>query len=98
MSKIIATHFVPGHLEVIELQEHEKEMLEPTNFCAVACGNAATTKTFFYEGKILGIGGYAKLWPGVLEVYIVPSVYFFKYPKEAVLNTHDMFKEATDDI
>lgn len=36
--------------------------------------------TFLYDGRVLFCAGFHQLWPGVLEVWMIPSVYIRKVP------------------
>lgn len=36
--------------------------------------------TIIYDGRILAVMGYLELWPGVCEVYVLPSKYLPEYP------------------
>jgi RimJ/RimL family protein N-acetyltransferase len=90
--------FEPKHLDEIELQPHEKEMFNAQGFLQVATGTAATTYSFIHKGALIAIGGYYEKWKGVVELYIVPSVHFTKYPIAVLKETQNMYDEVTADI
>lgn len=70
------------HLDRMVLQEHEKKVLDFDKFFIVSAGPDAVTYTYVYKHRILGVGGYYQMWPGVIEVFVVPTLDFFKYPKQ----------------
>jgi hypothetical protein len=79
----MSTNIVPfeaWHLEQLQLQPHELEMLDDKKFLANALAPGNDCRSTFHEGKLLGVGGYLKLWEGCFEVYMIPSVYIFEYP------------------
>lgn len=72
--------FEKWHLQQLKLQPHEQEMLDNGRFLSTVTASGNDCRACFYDGKLLGIGGYLTLWPGVLEIFVVPSVYVFEYP------------------
>jgi len=72
--------FEPWHLQQLKLQPHEKEMLDNARFLSVVRAPGNDCRACFYDGKLLGIGGYLTLWAGVVEIFVVPSIYIFEYP------------------
>ena len=73
--------FKRSHLDEMILQDCDKEALNLDVFAAVATSPGAIANTYVHKGHILGVHGYYQMWPGVVEIFIVPSIYFFKYPK-----------------
>ena len=84
MNEVERLPFEKIHLTQIELQPHEKEFLNLDGFTAMASQPTSRAYTYMYKEHILGFGGYYMVWPGVIEIFIVPSMYFFKYPKTCV--------------
>lgn len=86
------------HLQSIELQAHEKEMLNIEKFLSVAADPLSGTWTCVYKNHVLGIGGYYTLWPHVVEGYIIPSIYLPIYPRASYLATIKWIQAAKDNL
>lgn len=79
---IVAFH--PRHLELIELRDYEKNGVFQLNdaferFAKVTAGSVASG-TFLEDGRVLFCAGFNKIWDGVFEVWMVPSVHITKTP------------------
>lgn len=71
--------FSATHLDVMELREEEKEgvmalegIRERFEGLAERC---IDSKSFLYDGRIIFCAGYFELWPGVIECWMMPSIY-----------------------
>lgn len=65
--------FNEGHLDLIEIRELERDIVDVQRLRAYAqCGFC---QTLIHEGRVLAISGLVELHPGTWEVYIIPSVY-----------------------
>lgn len=78
--------FIPAkedHLDLLELRKDEH--------ASFACDDLAkdhikgligysSCGTAVYKGKIIAIFGFFQIWPGVLEVWILPSIYVQEHP------------------
>lgn len=76
--KVVAT--VAGHLDLLEYREQDTRFGEP--FYAERIKTLveyATTGTVVSDGRIIGVIGYMIMWPGVAEVYLIPSKYLPEY-------------------
>ena len=81
--KIKRIPFEPKHIDLIEAREHEAtgllafgnvtERLTALAHASKDCG------TFIADGKIICCAGYLELRPGVIEVWVIPSVHIPKY-------------------
>lgn len=71
--------FNPVHLDLLEMREEEA-------FGIMTLDNAMErfkrideisleAKTFIHDGRILFCAGYYELWPGVIECWMMPSIY-----------------------
>jgi hypothetical protein len=82
----MSTNIVPfeaWHLDQLQLQPHEMEMLDHHKFLANVFLPGNDCRSTFHDGKLLGSAGYLMLWPGVAEMFIIPSKYIFEYPHVA---------------
>jgi RimJ/RimL family protein N-acetyltransferase len=82
----MATNIVPfeaWHLDQLQLQQHEIEMLDHKRFLANVFAPGNDCRSTFHDGKLLGSAGYIQPWPGVMEMFIIPSKYIFEYPHVA---------------
>lgn len=75
--KVVAFH--PRHLEVMEIRELEsagalqlKDAYARIEKVAAASVQAGT---FLLGGRILFCAGFQELWPGVFEMWMIPSVH-----------------------
>lgn len=75
MIKVIQFHV--KHLELMQLREIEaagaftlKDYMERIDAVAKSSIQAAT---FLHDGRILFAAGFHELWPGVLEVWMIPG-------------------------
>ena len=80
MRNIELTHmpFQPNHLDIMVLREHERVAFPPGHIELLARA-AAYCHTYLYKGRVLCIAGYVEVWPGVREVFVIPSVYVSYY-------------------
>lgn len=100
--KVVAFH--ERHLELLEMRETEKilgcfalgDAFERITRLAKESVQAAT---FLYDGRVIFCAGFFQLWPGVIEVWMIPSVhlkncpvYFAKTIKRYVVNIAQDFK------
>ncbi len=76
-NKIKGIPFRAEHFEVLEMRQHEREILNIQELAkAILHGHA---NTYIIGPDVLCIAGYVQKWEGVLEVYIVPSKHINKY-------------------
>jgi|ERR1700723_3853064 len=73
--------FEAWHLDQLQLQPHEIEMLDFRKFLANVFVPGNDCRSTFHDGKLLGVAGYLTLWPGVVEMFVIPSKYIFEYPQ-----------------
>lgn len=76
--------FVPCHIELMDIRDIEiassftlpdvKERITMMNNAAIEAG------TFSLDGRIIFAAGVMQLWPGVLEGWIIPTIYVPDYP------------------
>jgi len=81
MSKVIP--FKKEHLEVMEIRDYEKQTVceRPEFKRAMAIWETSRIAgTIVYDGRILAIMGSLDLWPGVCELFVLPSKYLSQYP------------------
>lgn len=104
MSDIIIVPFDPHHIQVMDIRDIEKEttfslpdayerILDSTQNVKGEAG------TFLYEGRILCCAGFRIIWPGVIEGWIIPSIWvktapisFAKYMRRYVESIAKSFR------
>lgn len=64
--------FQPAHLDLLVLREHEERCVEVRQFLQTI---TVGTVTLVDDGRVIAIMGMYLLWTGVLEVFVLPSVY-----------------------
>lgn len=74
--------FHPRHLEVAELREHERELLNGIADIEKQLGtlmrNSRVALTFMYGGRVITCAGFVEMWPGVAELWQIPTVHVEK--------------------
>lgn len=78
-AKIIVP-FRVEHLELMDLRECERQMVEASPEKYAALATVGDGGTMVYEGTVLAAFGFLRLWPGVYEVWLLPSVHIARYP------------------
>lgn len=77
MNKIVP--FKMAHLDIIEIREHEQQILDLNKLNIIAdMGNCFT---FICDGRIITVYGFYFDMPGVLQVFLIPSIYVKQYAK-----------------
>lgn len=79
MNRIQQVPFKPEHMDVLIMREHERELIDPAKFTEMALKNNCFT--FLINGVPLCLVGWVKLWHGVADVFVVPSVHVPYFPK-----------------
>ncbi len=92
---------IPFHVEHLDLLDAREE--ERTGILALTDtkqrferlgAGSIESKTFLYDGRILFIAGYVELWPGVVDCWMLPSIYV----KTARMKFCKILKAYVDDI
>lgn len=81
MTKVIP--FKIEHVECMEIREYESMTtinLENWGFALKKFEQSKTCGTILHDGRILAVMGYYELWPGVCELFVLPSKYLPEYP------------------
>lgn len=76
MMKLVPAH--PAHFDLLDLreQEHESFALDPQSGVNIeSLINISISSTMMYNGVVLAILGFYQLFPGVLNVWILPSTH-----------------------
>lgn len=96
MIKVI--QFNPQHLNLMELRNTEREgafsLPDFMERMDVVTKGSVQAATFLLDGKILFAAGFHQLWPGVLEVWMVPAACI----KTAPMLFGRMIKRYVDNI
>ena len=82
MNRVEIKMFKAAHLDLIELREHDLKNLPLGMFEAFEDmpSDKGQALTLIVDGRILCIVGFYMLWDGVMDVYVLPSIYIPKYP------------------
>ena len=86
------------HLEVMDIRQEEQESIMAlpetgTRFEYLA-ESSIDAKTFMYDGRIIFCAGYKELWPGVIDCWMIPSIYV----ETAKIGFCRMLRNYIDDI
>jgi len=74
--------FEPQHAYDIELREYENGYINRDWIVNVA--NQGSVATCFMGDTVILILGYIEEWPGVIRVFVIPSVYVPQFAKSVV--------------
>lgn len=76
--------FHPRHLDIMVLRDLELEGIfaldDSDERIQSMYENMEIAKTFFCDGRVIACAGFATLWPGVADGWILPSVYLRDHP------------------
>lgn len=77
--KVETIAFSSEHLKLMDIREEEKQGIMSLDdvigrFDAMSAASL-DAKTFIYDGRIIFVAGFNELWPGVIECWMVPSIY-----------------------
>lgn len=102
MSNIRAIPFKKEHIELVEIREREKDMLQKFGASEQRLAFLEAThcaETLIYKGIVLGVVGFIEITPKVFEVFLFPSIYVYenriafarlmKYYKEEAIVHYD---------
>lgn len=71
--------FHPKHLEVAAVRQHEMDTIFKLKNAYAQIENLAAKSvqagTFMYDGRIITCAGFLELWPGVAEIWQIPTIY-----------------------
>ena len=80
--KVRIIDFHPEHVKVMDIRDQELKGIFAFNKAwegLLRLNKLATALTICYDGKILGAMGFLEMWPGVCEVWVIPSKYIEQY-------------------
>lgn len=84
MPEVKIIRFDPRHVEIMALRETEKfgpfQLKDAYERIERAVGDSVQSGTFLYDGRILFASGFKVLWPGVLEVWVISTIYMAQFP------------------
>lgn len=76
--------FHPRHLDVMDMRGFEKGgafgLDDAMARVEIVAKGSIAAATFIHDGRILFCAGFNQLWKGVIEVWMVPSVYVDQAP------------------
>lgn len=77
--------FHPKHLEVMDVRADDSDLFagfkteEGMQRVEQMAAISVQAVTFFVDGRVLFCAGFCNLWPGVFEVWMLPSIYIKKH-------------------
>lgn len=83
MTEVKVVGFHPRHLEVMELRSFELGglfLLADAYDRVEKITQEGQAGTFLFDGRVVFCAGFKQVWPGVLEVWMIPSVHIKKTP------------------
>jgi len=90
--------FHPNHVEVMEVRSIEAlgimQMEDAHDRLEQLSKNSLDAQTFLHDGRVIFCAGYVQLWPGVIEVWMIPSIYV----KTITLSFCKLLKAYVNDI
>lgn len=81
MTKVIP--FKLAHIECMDVRDYEVAntlSLKNSQIAFKIFEDNKNCGTILHDGRILGVMGFYELWPGVCELFILPSKYLHEYP------------------
>ncbi len=82
MSNVKVVPFDTEHLKLMDIREHELLSIfsiESMVSRLKALQSLGESGTLLYNGVILGALGFYEMWPGVCEVWVIPSTHITEY-------------------
>lgn len=82
MSKITVVPFRLDHIDLLELRDHETSIFgtgEDLKRGIAGLLNSEASGSLMCDGRLIAIMGYVTLWPGLVEVYVLPSKHLPQY-------------------
>lgn len=84
LKKVETIDFHPTHLDVMDIRQEEITgvmTLDNAYEHFKALGeHSIEAKTFLYDGRVLFCAGFLRLWEGVAECWMIPSIYVGSAP------------------
>ena len=88
MTRVIP--FKKEHIECMEIREYEQNTtlkIPQLQIALQSWEQSNNAGTLIHDGRVIAILGFWELWPGVCELYVLPSVYTAKYPLAFLFDT-----------
>ncbi len=96
-TKLRSRPFKEAHLDVFMVEEaHRSECYGGMKYLA-HLGKSLQLGTHMLDGRILYISGYYQVLPGVLEVFMHPSIYVKDHPITVIRDVRWWLKYMTDE-
>ena len=71
--------FAAGHFDLIKVMDRDMQQIGVEKLLWIA--QAGDCSTIFIEGRVVAIIGQFEHWPGVFEIFMIPSIYVPLYIK-----------------
>lgn len=87
MTEVKVVRFHPNHIEVMEVRDMDAALFgyfkteEGFGRIKEIGDTSVQAGTFTYDGRIIFIAGFFQLWPGVIEVWMLPSKHLATAPR-----------------
>lgn len=78
MNKVEVTPFDFRDLDDFVLREYEQQTLTPERFASIL--NNCKCLSLKYKDLVLGVAGHFEVYPGTVEMFVIPSAYAPKFP------------------
>ena len=102
-NKIEIVKYTDEHFDQVELKEElafKSLLIGDPQIRLNILAQSGNGLVILYDGEILGYMGYYVLWPGVCEIWAMPSIRVNKYPKTYLATVKECidktFKEKTE--
>lgn len=81
MTKLVSKPFRESHADIFDCQDGHKDLFLGALPLLVKLGELDQCATYMVDGRILFIGGWYEAAPGVVELFIYPSVFTHLYAR-----------------
>lgn len=99
MSEIIVIPFNVYHLQVMDIRDVEMKSLfgleNGLDLIKKLTEGKGEAGTFLYDGRVVFCAGFKEIWVGVMEGWIIPSVWIKSMPPRLFIRCIKQYVEAT---
>jgi len=89
--------FHPEHMRLLVMKPVEARLLD-WEYLSAQIASAGAAHTLFIDGRVVAVYGFVERFPGVIVVFVVPSVYVSKYPVIVFRHTCRMLNNLEETI
>lgn len=88
--------FHPEHLKLMDLKPIERRLLD------IGVGDvldrSGSAHTMIIDGRVVCVYGFLSMFPGVIRVMVIPSVYVYQHPHTVVRYALTMLKRLEETV